>query len=190
MDTTHDRPLVNMCSRCWGWIAAWLAVPGLATLLVAGPRRHRRPVAPRHRHPALVLQQPARLRGRDRRGARDGKRVMVYFGQDGCPYCKALMKTNFAAGRSPTRPASTSSPSRSTSGATASDWIDGPRCGESAGAEVRRAVHAHAAVFRDRGPLVLRLNGYLPPERFTHLLDYVIQRRDRDVSLAEYLSAH
>jgi thioredoxin-related protein len=27
--------------------------------------------------------------------ARSGKRVMVYFGQDGCPYCKALMVANF-----------------------------------------------------------------------------------------------
>src|SRR5258705_13295544 len=30
-----------------------------------------------------------------RDAARDGKRVLVYFGQDGCPYCKALMKVNF-----------------------------------------------------------------------------------------------
>lgn len=28
--------------------------------------------------------------------ARDGKRLQVYFGQDGCPYCKALMQTNFS----------------------------------------------------------------------------------------------
>src|SRR2546423_11482616 len=28
--------------------------------------------------------------------ARDGKRVMAYFGQDGCPYCKQLMVNNFS----------------------------------------------------------------------------------------------
>src|SRR5262245_35245799 len=28
--------------------------------------------------------------------ARDGKRLLVYFGQDGCPYCAKLMSTNFA----------------------------------------------------------------------------------------------
>lgn len=30
---------------------------------------------------------------------RDGKRVMVYFGQDGCPYCKLLMQTTFTETR-------------------------------------------------------------------------------------------
>src|SRR5687767_15376307 len=27
--------------------------------------------------------------------AAQGKRVMLYFGQDGCPYCKRLMDVNF-----------------------------------------------------------------------------------------------
>jgi thioredoxin-related protein len=27
---------------------------------------------------------------------RNGRRLMVYFGQDGCPYCKQLMVTNFS----------------------------------------------------------------------------------------------
>src|SRR5947208_1532417 len=31
-----------------------------------------------------------------RDAARDGKRVMAYFGQDGCPYCKQLMVNNFS----------------------------------------------------------------------------------------------
>ena len=30
-----------------------------------------------------------------RDAAKDGKRVMLYFGQDGCPYCKRLMEVNF-----------------------------------------------------------------------------------------------
>jgi thiol-disulfide isomerase/thioredoxin len=52
--------------------------------------------------------------------ARAGKRVMVYFGQDGCPYCKALMKANFGPGPITDKTcAVTSWPSRSTSGATA-----------------------------------------------------------------------
>ncbi|TMH62448.1 MAG: thioredoxin, partial [Betaproteobacteria bacterium] len=28
--------------------------------------------------------------------AREGRRLLVYFGQDGCPYCKQLMMTNFS----------------------------------------------------------------------------------------------
>ena len=30
-----------------------------------------------------------------RDAAREGRRVMIYFGQDGCPYCKALVTVNF-----------------------------------------------------------------------------------------------
>ncbi len=31
-----------------------------------------------------------------RDAAREGRRLMLYFGQDGCPYCRALMTTNFS----------------------------------------------------------------------------------------------
>lgn len=31
-----------------------------------------------------------------REAAAQGRRVMLYFGQDGCPYCTALMQTNFS----------------------------------------------------------------------------------------------
>ena len=31
-----------------------------------------------------------------RDAARGGRRLMVYFGQDGCPYCKEFMVTNFS----------------------------------------------------------------------------------------------
>ena len=31
-----------------------------------------------------------------RDAAKGGKRLMIYFGQDGCPYCRELMRANFA----------------------------------------------------------------------------------------------
>ena len=34
-----------------------------------------------------------------RDAAKDGKRVMIYFGQDGCPYCARLMTVNFSQQR-------------------------------------------------------------------------------------------
>src|SRR2546430_5804353 len=39
------------------------------------------------------------LREDVREAAKEGKRLMIYFGQDGCPYCKALMQTNFTQPR-------------------------------------------------------------------------------------------
>lgn len=123
--------------------------------------------------------------------AREGKRVMVYFGQDGCPYCKALMKANFGPGPIADR-------TRRHFVAIAINiwgdaevtWIDGSKTTEKELARRLKVQFTPTLLFFETdGKLVLRLNGYQPPERFTHVLDYVIQRRDRELSLAEYLSA-
>ncbi|NRF65471.1 thioredoxin fold domain-containing protein [Aquincola sp. S2] len=123
--------------------------------------------------------------------AREGKRVLVYFGQDGCPYCKALMKASFG-------PGAITDKTRKHFVAIAINiwgdadvtWIDGTKTTEKALARMLKVQFTPTLLFFETdGKLVLRLNGYLPPERFTHVLDYVIQRRDREQSLAEYLSA-
>lgn len=122
--------------------------------------------------------------------ARDGKRVMVYFGQDGCPYCKALMKANFG-------PGPIADKTRRHFVAIAINiwgdldltWIDGGKTTEKALARTLQVQFTPTLIFLETdGRQVLRLDGYQPPERFTHVLDYVIQRRDREQSLAEYLS--
>jgi thioredoxin-related protein len=116
---------------------------------------------------------------------------MVYFGQDGCPYCKALMKASFGPG-----PITDKTRKHFVAiainiwGDAPVTWIDGKQTTE-------KALARHLAVqftptllfFETDGRLVLRLNGYLPPERLTHVLDYVIDRRDREQSLAEYIDA-
>jgi thioredoxin-related protein len=123
--------------------------------------------------------------------ARDGKRVMVYFGQDGCPYCKALMKANFG-------PGPITDKTRKHFVAIAINiwgdldvtWIDGTSTREKELARKLNVQFTPTLMFLETdGSLVLRLNGYLPPERFTHVVDYVVDRRDREQSLAEYMDA-
>lgn len=122
--------------------------------------------------------------------ARQGKRVMVYFGQDGCPYCKALMQGNFGPG-----PIADKTKQHFVAialniwGDADVTWIDGRRSTEKALARQLGVQFTPTLLFFETdGRLVLRLNGYLPPERFTHVLDWVIERRDRELSLAEYMS--
>lgn len=122
--------------------------------------------------------------------AREGKRVMVYFGQDGCPYCKALMKANFGPG-----PIAEKTRRHFVAiavniwGDAEVTWIDGSKTTEKALAQRLKVQFTPTLLFFETdGQPVLRLNGYVPPERFTHVLDYVVQRRDREVSLAEYMS--
>ena len=127
--------------------------------------------------------------------AREGKRVMLYFGQDGCPYCKALMQANFGAG-----PGASAITQKTRQHFTAIavniwgdldvTWVDGTRTTEKGLARLLKVQFTPTLLFFETdGRLALRLDGYQPPERFTHVLDYVIARRDRELSLADYLNS-
>lgn len=122
--------------------------------------------------------------------AREGKRVMLYFGQDGCPYCKALMKANFG-------PGAITDKARQHFTAIAVNiwgdlevtWVDGTRTTEKGLARLLKVQFTPTLLFFETdGRIALRLDGHQPPERFTHVLDYVIARRERELSLAEYLN--
>jgi thioredoxin-related protein len=192
MDTTDDRPLVNLCSWCWGWIGGWLAVLGLATTLVAGPTAAQVVPSPHAIDiPRWFSNSLLDFKDEIPEAAREGKRVMVYFGQDGCPYCKALMKSSFGPG-----PIADKTRKHFVAiainlwGDAEVTWIDGTKTTEKELARALKVQFTPTLLFLEtNGKLVLRLNGYLPPERFTHVLDYVVERRDRELSLAEYMSA-
>lgn len=123
--------------------------------------------------------------------ARDNKRVLVYFGQDGCPYCKALMKANFGPG-----PIADKTQRHFVAialniwGDREVTWFDGRRTTEKALARTLGVQFTPTLLFLDTdGSVALRLNGYQAPERFARILDFVVERRDRSQSLAEYMAA-
>jgi thioredoxin-related protein len=120
---------------------------------------------------------------------RDGKRLLIYFGQDGCPYCKMLLETNFSQRSivAKTR-AHFVAVALNLWGDRQVTWIDGRTMTEK---ELGRALEVQftpTLLFLDeRGKVVVRLNGYSPPQRFEAVLDYVAARRERSQSLADYL---
>ena len=69
----------------------------LALLTGAAPTAvHAQAAAPRAIDiPSWFSETFLDLREDVRDAAKDGKRLMLYFGQDGCPYCRELMETNF-----------------------------------------------------------------------------------------------
>lgn len=126
--------------------------------------------------------------------ARGGKRVMVYFGQDGCPYCKALMQANFGA--SPVAQKITAKTRQhfvaiavNLWGDREMVWLDGTRGPEKEVAR-RLGVQFTPTLFflETDGRIILRLNGYQPPERFAAIIDWLADRHHRRESLAEYLA--
>ena len=123
--------------------------------------------------------------------AKQGKRLMVYFGQDGCPYCKALMKVNFGNAQivAMTRRHFVAI-ALNIWGDREVTWIDGRRMTEKALATTLRVQYTPTLLFFDEeGRIALRLNGYVPPERFRIALDYVAGRLEKQQPYTAYLAA-
>jgi len=120
------------------------------------------------------------------------KRVMLYFGQDGCPYCKRLMEVNF-------RQAATSARAQRSLVALALNiwgdrevtWTDGRRTTEKRLAAELKVQFTPTLIFLDeRGAIALRLNGYYPPHEFDAALDYVARRMETRVKFGDYLRSN
>jgi thioredoxin-related protein len=127
-----------------------------------------------------------------REAAKDGKRLMVYFGQDGCPYCRELMRVNFSQKDIVEK-------ARRHFHATAINlwgdrevtWLDGARLGEKALASRLKVQFTPTLLFFDeKGAIVLRLNGYYPPHQLSAALDYVAAKQENRGPFAEYLQRH
>jgi thioredoxin-related protein len=122
--------------------------------------------------------------------AKDGRRVMIYFGQDGCPYCRQLMVTNFSqrAIVDKTRRHFVAI-ALNIWGDRETTWVDGRTMSEKALARALDVQFTPTLLFLDeKGALVARLNGYWPPHRFEPVLDYVGGRQEKVETLAAYLA--
>ena len=126
---------------------------------------------------------------RDAAGA--GKRLMVYFGQDGCPYCTQLMQTNFTQ-------KSIVEKTRRNFVAIALNiwgdrevtWTDGRTMSEKQFARFLKVQFTPTLLFFDeRGNIVVRLNGYYPPHRFEPALDYVAARTEGRQAFADFMKS-
>jgi thioredoxin-related protein len=121
--------------------------------------------------------------------ARDGKRLMLYFGQDGCPYCRQLMVTNFSQ---PTIVAKTRQHFVAIAlniwGDRETHWIDGRARTEKELARFLDVQFTPTLLFLDEHAKVLaRLDGYYPPQKFEAVLDYVANRMENKLPLADYV---
>jgi len=162
-----------------------------ATLLMVHSLAAAAQVASPHaiEHPSWFAQSFLDFREDLAEANRDGKRLMVYFGQDGCPYCARLMQTNF------TQRAIVEKARRYFAviainiwGDREVTWLDGTRLGEKAFAKQLKVQFTPTLVFLDeKGNIALRLNGYYPPRRFEAALDYVAGRMESKLAFGEYL---
>jgi thioredoxin-related protein len=121
--------------------------------------------------------------------AREGKRLMIYFGQDGCPYCKLLMQTTFTETRIADK-------ARRTLVAVALNlwgdrevtWVDGRKMSEKELGRTLGVQFTPTLLFlNEKAEVIVRLNGYQPPHRMDATLDYVGLRLETKQSYPAYM---
>jgi thioredoxin-related protein len=125
--------------------------------------------------PAWFSESLLDLREDVAEAAAQGKRVMLYFGQDGCPYCKRLMEVNFRQAAIATKAQrQLVSLALNIWGDREVTWTDGTVTTEKRLAAQLKVQFTPTLIFLDeRGGVALRLNGYHPPQQFDAALDYV-----------------
>jgi len=122
--------------------------------------------------------------------AAEQRRVMLYFYQDGCPYCAKLLRENFALKEiaDKTR-AGFEVIAINIWGDNEVIGLDGRATTEKALAEQLKVMYTPTLLFLDeRGEPVLRVNGYYPPHKFAAALDYVAAKQERKQSFREFLA--
>lgn len=143
-------------------------------------------------HPAWFKLSFLDLRADVREAAAAGRRVLLYFYQDGCPYCKKLVEDNFG------QRAIAEKTRRGFDVVAVNLWgshevttLDGRRMPERAFAAAYRVQFTPTLLFLDEhGREVVRINGYFPPHRFELVLDYVAAHAERTGTLRDYLKRH
>jgi len=123
--------------------------------------------------------------------ASDGKRVLFFFYQDGCPYCEKLVNVNFAQ-------KSIADKTRQNFDVVAINMWGDREVTDYAGkimlekdfAAGLRVMFTPTLIFFDeKGEVALRLNGYFPPAKFNVALDYVIEKQENKQRFRDYLKA-
>jgi thioredoxin-related protein len=123
--------------------------------------------------------------------AKSGKRLLLYFGQVGCPYCKELMQTSFTQKAIVDKTAKHFLPiAFNLFGDREVTWFDGKVRSEKEFAKFLKVQFTPTLLLLDeKGNIIARINGYYPPHRFSAALDYSVQRLEGKRSFAEHMKA-
>ncbi|MCK4951533.1 MAG: thioredoxin fold domain-containing protein [Gammaproteobacteria bacterium] len=118
----------------------------------------------------------------------EGKRVLLYFYQDGCPYCAKLIRDNFS------QRAISEKTQKHFDVIAINMWgdkevtdINGNETIEKEFAKSLRVMFTPTLLFLDeQGKIALRVNGYYFPEKFSAALDYVAQKMETKTGFGAY----
>ena len=119
------------------------------------------------------------------------KRTMLYFGQDGCPYCIQLMQVNFSQKDIvASMQQHIDAIALNIWGDRETIWLDGKARTEKELAAFLRVQFTPTLLFLDEsGNVVLRINGYYSPHKFRAALNYVSGKVENQIRFPDYLKS-
>jgi thioredoxin-related protein len=124
--------------------------------------------------------------------AAEGRRLVIFFHQNGCPYCNLLVERNLSQRDiEQTLRTKTDVVAVNMFGDRELATLDGHSLTEKDFAAAMRVQFTPTLLFFDeQGRVILRLNGYIPPHDFKLALDYVTGRNEAHASYRDYLAAN
>lgn len=145
-----------------------------------------------HDKPSWFKQSFLDLQEDVREASAEGKRVMLFFHQDGCPYCAKLLNENFAIKEIVDKTvAGFQVIAINIWGDNEVTGLDGEVSSEKQLAAKLKVMYTPTLLFLDEsGRTVLRVNGYYPPHKFSAALDYVSTRQESKQSFRDFLAQH
>ncbi len=145
-----------------------------------------------HEQPAWFKQSFLDIREDVAEAAESDRRVMLYFYQDGCPYCKKLLETNFSQRDivERTRGHFDVIAINMWGDREVLDFQGKPTTEKNFATDLKVMFTPTLLFLNEQGEVVVRLNGYYAPHKFAAVLDYVGQKKDRDMDFRSFLAAN
>ncbi len=123
--------------------------------------------------------------------ATNNRRVMLFFYQDGCPYCKKLLEDNFG------QRAIAEKTQKYFDVIAVNIWGDreltlgDKTMTEKQFAELLKVQYTPTlTLFNEKNQIVYRANGYYPPDKFVSMIDFIGQKKETQQTYQEYLEQH
>lgn len=122
--------------------------------------------------------------------SREGKRLLLYFGQDGCPYCAALFNTNFSQAHivDYTRRHFDAIEFNIWGNREVTDFAGRKLPEKEFAANLQVRFTPTILLIGEKGETVLRINGYYPPHQFLAALQYVAEKQEDKITFRAYLA--
>jgi len=121
--------------------------------------------------------------------AENNKRLMVYYYQDGCPYCKKLLEDNFGQREIAEKTQKYFDVVSINLWGDSEVTVGDEAYTEKKFAEALKVQYTPTLLFfNEDKKIVFRANGYYPPEKFSALLDFIGQKKEKQISYQDYMA--